>query len=61
MSMRGEIISREYNQMVFVNDNKGKQFACYAKDVENHRDGQKLNEEQKQRCLDTSVVLGDTW
>ena len=32
MSMRGEIISKEYNDMVFVHDNNGKEFACYARD-----------------------------
>lgn len=61
MSMRGEIISREYNRMVFVHDDEGKEFACYAKDVENFEDGRKLNDRQKQQCLDTSQILGDTW
>lgn len=61
MSMRGEIISREYNNMVFVNDNNGKEFACYAKDVEGFQDGERLNDNQKDRCLDTSIVLGDSW
>ena len=61
MSMRGEIISREYNRMKFVKDNDGKEFVCYAKDVGEIEDGQSLNEEQKQRCLDSSQILGDTW
>ena len=47
MSMRGEIISREYNRMAFVQDNQGKEFACYAKDVQGHKDGEALNNEQK--------------
>jgi hypothetical protein len=61
MSMRGKIISKEYDSMVFVHDNKGKQFACYAKDLKNFKDGETLNEDQKDRCLDTSLVLGDSW
>ena len=61
MSMRGEIISREYNSMKFVKDNDGKEFVCYERDVENVRDGQRLNDEQKEHCLDSSQILGDTW
>ena len=61
MSMRGEIISREYNKMVFVQDDKGKEFACYAKDVKDFKDGEALDNDQRRRCLDTSLVLGDTW
>jgi hypothetical protein len=59
--MRGEIISREYNKMVFVHDDNGKEFACYADDVREFNDGDKLNKHQRERCLDTSQVLGDTW
>ncbi len=61
MSMRGELISREYNSMKFVKDNNGKEFVCYAQDVENVKDGQPLSDEQKARCLDTNQVLGDSW
>lgn len=61
MSMRGEIISREYNKMVFVHDNRGKEFACYLKDVKDHKEGDPLNKQQQKRCLDTSLVLGDSW
>jgi len=28
--MRGEIISKEYQGMVFVHDRNGKEYACYA-------------------------------
>ena len=61
MSMRGGIISKEYNRMVFVHDNNGKEFACYAKDLQNFKDGETLTEHQKERCLDTSLIPGDTW
>lgn len=61
MSMRGEIISKEYNQMVFVHDNKRKEFACYARDVQGHQEGQALSKEQQRQCLDVSQVLGDSW
>ncbi len=61
MSMRGELISKEYKSMKYVKDNNGKEFVCYEKDVENHKNGQSLSEEQKERCLDTNQILGDTW
>jgi len=28
--MEGEIISREYDRMVFLSDNNGKEFGCYV-------------------------------
>ena len=61
MSMRGQIISREYNNMKFVKDSDGREFVCYVQDVENVKDGDSLTNEQKQRCLDSSQILGDTW
>lgn len=61
MSMRGELISREYQSMKFVKDDEGKEFVCYAEDVDNVRDGQKLTQEQREHCLDSSQILGDTW
>ncbi len=61
MSMRGDIISREYKNMEFVKDNNGKEFVCYTKDVKNHKEGDALSDEQKSRCLDSSQVLGDSW
>lgn len=61
MSMRGELISDEYKSMKVVKDNNGKEFVCYTRDVQNFKDGQPLSDEQKQRCLDSSQILGDTW
>lgn len=61
MSMRGEIISKEYQSMRFFKDNDGTEFVCYSEDVENVQDGQRLTDEQKEHCLDSSQILGDTW
>lgn len=61
MSMRGELISREYNRMKFVTDNNGKEFVCYIKDVKDHKNGDALSKEQRQKCLDSSQILGDSW
>jgi len=61
MSMRGEIISREYQRMVWVRDNNGKEYSCYLEDVKDFDPKKGLNREQKDRCLDTSLVSGDSW
>jgi hypothetical protein len=61
MSMRGQIISSEYQKMEWVRDNDGKEYACYHNDLKEF-DGKKgLTDEQKKRCLDTSLVAGDSW
>ena len=58
MSMRGEIISGEYQNMVFVRDDNGGEYVCYLKDLSapDH-----VSEEEKQFCLDTSQAPGDSW
>ena len=62
MSMRGEIISGEYQKMVWVHDKQGKEYACYANDPqENIRTKEDLSEEEKASCLDLSLVMGDNW
>lgn len=58
MSMRGENISKEYQRMIFVKDETGKEYACYLKDL---KDKDKLTDEEKAKCLDTSQVVGDSW
>ena len=35
MSMRGKLISKEYQNMVFVRDDMGGEYVCYAKDLKN--------------------------
>ena len=61
MSMRGEIISKEYQRMVFVNDKNGKQYACYVNDVRDLKPGEKLTDRERAKCMDLSLVLGDSW
>ena len=33
MSLRGELISKEYQNMVWVRDKKGAEFICYSSDL----------------------------
>lgn len=58
MSMRGELISREYQSMVWVKDDSGKEYVCYAADIKNP---EHLSEADKAKCLDTSQIAGDSW
>jgi hypothetical protein len=58
MSMRGDIISEEYNKMVWVRDDSGGEFVCYAKDL---RSPDHVSESEKAKCLDTSQILGPNW
>lgn len=58
MSMRGEIISEEYEKMIWVQDKNGKEYVCYLKDL---KDKDNLTDEEKAKCLDTSQVVGDSW
>ena len=58
MSMRGQLISKEYQSMVFVRDDNGGEYVCYAKDL---RSPEQVSEYEKKRCLDSSLVLGPNW
>lgn len=58
MSMRGELISREYNKMVFVKDDNGGEYVCYQEDLQSP---DRVKDDEKKHCLDTSQVLGPNW
>ncbi len=61
MSMRGEKISEEYQKMVWVRDKDGKEYACYIDDLKSIKKKEDLSDEEKEKCLDLSLVLGDSW
>ena len=62
MSMRGENISKEYQRMVWVHDKDGKEYACYLDDLKGKlKSKEDLTEEEKQKCLDLSQVVGESW
>ena len=61
MSMRGEIISKEYQKMVFVHDKDGKEYACYAGDLKNFKKAEDLTDDERAKCTDLSTVPGDSW
>jgi len=59
--MRGEKISEEYQKMVWVRDKEGKEYACYINDLKSIKKKEDLTDEEKEKCLDLSLVLGDSW
>lgn len=61
MSMRGENISKEYQKMVWIKDKDGKEYACYADDLKSLKKKEDMTDEEKEKCMDISQVLGDSW
>jgi len=61
MSMRGELISEEYKKMVWIKDNDGKEYACYAEDLKSLKRKEDLTEEEREKCVDMNQILGDSW
>lgn len=47
MNMRGEIISEEYNKMVWIRDKEGKEYACYIEDLKNIKKKEDLSPKEK--------------
>jgi len=56
--MRGEIISTAFQNIEWVKDENGKEYACYSDGV--GVDG-RVDENHKDRCMDISQVPGDSW
>lgn len=44
--------------MVWVRDDKGGEYVCYANDL---KSADHVSENEKEHCLDTSQVLGPNW
>ena len=59
--MKGEVISKEFQKMVWVQDKDGKEYACYLDSSKNIKKKEDLSEEEKAKCVDLSTVLGDSW
>jgi hypothetical protein len=59
--MKGEIISGEFQKMVWVQDKNGKEYACYLDDLKQLKKKEDLTEEERAKCVDLSQVLGDSW
>lgn len=53
------IMKGGYESIVWIKDNNGKEYACYADDIKSN-DAVKglLNETDRSRCLDVSEIVG---
>jgi len=59
--MKGEIISKEFQKMVWIQDKDGKEYACYIEDLGQIEKKEDLTEEEQKQCMDLNTVLGDSW
>lgn len=59
--MKGEIISKEFQKMVWVQDKDGKEYACYIEDLGQIKKKEDMTEEEQKKCQDLNTVLGDSW
>jgi hypothetical protein len=59
--MKGDIISKEFQKMVWVQDKDGKEYACYIEDLGQIKKKEDMTDEEQKQCTDLSTVLGDSW
>ena len=59
--MKGQIISQEFSKMVWVQDNKGAQYACYIDQNRDVKHKQDLSKHEQQSCMNLNAVLGESW
>lgn len=59
--MRGQIISQEFNKMVWVRDNQGAEYSCTVDQDRKVRNKEDLTSNEQKSCMDLNVVLGDSW
>jgi len=59
--MKGDIISKEFQKMVWVQDKDGKEYACYIEDLGQIKKKEDMTEDEQKQCLDLNTVLGDSW
>ena len=59
--MKGDVISKEFQKMVWVQDKDGTEYACYLDSSKNIKKKEDLTEEEKAKCVDLNTVIGDSW
>lgn len=59
--MKGQIISQEFNRTVWVQDNKGSEYACYIDQDRKVETKEELSEREQKSCMNLNAVLGDSW
>ena len=58
MNLKGELISKKDQNMVWVRDKKGAEFICYGNDLKSQ---DHVSEDEKHLCLESSQILGPNW
>ena len=59
--MKGEIIAKGFNKMVWVQDKSGAEYACYVDNPKNITRKEALTAEEQNKCTNLNMVLGDSW
>ena len=59
--IKGEIIAREFNKMVWVKDKNGAEYACYVDNPNSITRKEDLTAEEQNKCTNLNLVLGDSW
>ncbi len=59
--MKGQIISQEFNKMVWVQDNKGAEYSCYIDQDRDVKKKEDLSQHEQKSCMNLNDVQGDSW
>ena len=59
--MKGQIISEEFNKMVWVQDNKGTEYACYIDQDRDVKKKEDLSQHEQKSCTNLNTVLRGSW
>ena len=59
--MQGQIISQEFNRMVWVRDKNRAQYSCYIDHDRKVKNKEDLSKHEQESCMNLNAVLGDTW
>ena len=59
--MKGQVIAQEFNNMAWVSDKKGSQYACYLDSDKNVKNKEELSQKEQKSCVNLNAVLGDSW
>ena len=47
-----------YESMTWISDRKGREFACYLRDVEHFDNFEEIPADLKEKCLDVNTLVG---
>ena len=47
-----------YESMIWLNDEEGREYACYIEDVKDLQKGHNISEDLKKRCLNVNELIG---